>query len=235
MFPNFVFSSEKSDPIHHLALSLLLARMEKLKSGICVDHDCVCVTKSAAPSADRALRHRGCTIEVSGSCFPAIAGTGPVAKSGPPKLAERRTRVIILIQYLMFPNFGFSSEKKRSNASFCIVPFAGSNKKIEKTERDCVCVTKSAAPSADRALRHRGCTIEVSGSCFPAIAGTGPVAKSGPPKLAGSSDAHLLYKYNVMFPNFGFSSEKSDPIHHFALSRLRDPMTKIEMRNMRRP
>ncbi len=61
----------------------------------------------------------------------AIAGTGPVAKSGPPKLAERRTRVIILTQ-LNVPKLRFFVGKTRSNTSFCIVPFAGSNKKIEK-------------------------------------------------------------------------------------------------------
>jgi hypothetical protein len=91
---------------------------------------------------------------------------GLVAKSGPPKLAERRTRVIILTQ-LNVPNFRFFVGKKRSNASFCIVPFAGPNKKIERRNVTAFVWQKSAAPSADRALRHRGCTIEVPGSCFP--------------------------------------------------------------------
>ena len=105
------------------------------------------------------------------------------------------------------------------------------NEKIEKAERDCVCVAKSAAPSADRALRHRGCTIEVPGSCFPAIAGTGPVARSGPPKLAERrTSVIILIQLNV--PNFVFSSEKRDPMHHLALSRLRARMKKTETRNV---
>jgi hypothetical protein len=82
--------------------------------------------KSAAPSA--ALRHRGCTIEVPGSCFPAIAGTGPRCEIGAaetPGTSDARYYTNTTPKLRVFVG------KTRSNTSFCIVPFAGPNKKLK--------------------------------------------------------------------------------------------------------